>query len=284
MRQASLWSWTVRPDSAARRAKGAAHSSADATGAAAGVGCSLRPPRRGVRPHRPRPQRGLAHRPDHLHERSRGDTVTARTKDERPTTQARLQSVINLSRNTMRKDAGLNGELDRLPQLAWLLFLKAFDDLEEERAIVERDYRPVLEEQYRWRDWASGKDLTGEPLLRFVNTELLPTLRGLQGTGKAGDPRDTLARVFQDTANKMLSGHLLRQLVDQLDKITFSSSDDMHTMAVFYESMLREMRDAAGDSGECYTRRPLIRLIVEQVGPRPGEKVLDPAGGPPARR
>jgi len=36
----------------------------------------------------------------------------------------------------MRKDAGLNGELDLLPQLAWLLFLKAFDDLEEERAIM----------------------------------------------------------------------------------------------------------------------------------------------------
>ena len=200
-------------------------------------------------------------------------------KDERPTTQARLQAVINQSRNIMRKDAGLNGELDRLPQLAWLLFLKAFDDLEDEREMVESDYRPVLEEPYRWRDWVRGQDLTGEPLLRFVNAELLPMLRGLQGTGRAGDPRDTLARVFQDTTNKMLSGHLLRQLVDQLDRIAFSSNDDIHTMAVFYESMLREMRDAAGDSGEFYTPRPLIRFIVEQVDPQPGERVLDPAVG-----
>ena len=57
------------------------------------------------------------------------------TPTEPPTTQARLSAVIKESRNIMRKDAGLNGELDRLPQMAWLLFLKAFDDLEEQRAV-----------------------------------------------------------------------------------------------------------------------------------------------------
>ena len=194
-------------------------------------------------------------------------------------TQARLQSVIHQSRQIMRKDAGLNGELDRLPQLAWLLFLKAFDDLEEERLAVEPGYRSALQSPYRWRDWVSGSDTTGDPLLRFVKGELLPYLRELRGTGRLGDPRDTLAAVFQEIDTRMMSGHLLRQLVDQLDKIEFSSSDDLHTMAVLYETMLREMRDAAGDSGEFYTPRPLIRFIVEQVDPRPGETVLDPAVG-----
>jgi len=179
----------------------------------------------------------------------------------------------------MRKDAGLNGELDRLPQLAWLLFLKAFDDLEEEREALEEGYRPVLPERLRWRTWAAAGDVTGAPFLRLVNDDLLPTLRELRGSGKPGDPRDTLARVFQDTTNRMLSGHLLRQLVDQVNKVEFSHRDEMHAMAVFYETMLREMRDAAGDSGEFYTPRPLIRFIVEQVDPRPGETVLDPAAG-----
>ena len=196
-----------------------------------------------------------------------------------PTTQGRLQAVINQSRQIMRKDAGLNGELDRLPQLAWLLFLKAFDDLEEERETLDGAYRPVLPERLRWRSWATKQDTTGEPFLVFVNGQLLPALRALRGSGRAGDPRDTLARVFQDTTNRMLSGHLLRQLVDQVDKIQFSHSDELHTMAVFYETMLREMRDAAGDSGEFYTPRPLIRFIVEMVDPRPGETVLDPAAG-----
>jgi type I restriction enzyme M protein len=194
-------------------------------------------------------------------------------------TQARLQSIIKESRNIMRKDAGLNGELDRLPQLAWLLFLKAFDDLEDERAVIETESTPALAETYRWRTWVTESDRTGDPLLTFVNTNLIPAIRNLRGSGQTGDPRDTLARVFQDVTNRMLSGHLLRALVDKLDQISFSASDELHAMAVFYESMLREMRDAAGDSGEFYTPRPLIRFIVEQVDPQPGEAIMDPALG-----
>jgi type I restriction enzyme M protein len=62
----------------------------------------------------------------------------------------------------MRKDAGLNGDLDRLPQLSWILFLKCYDDLEmrrEEDAKLERKaYKPVIPSPYRWRDWASDED------------------------------------------------------------------------------------------------------------------------------
>ena len=203
----------------------------------------------------------------------------ARSKTESATTQSRLSAVIKESRNIMRKDAGLNGELDRLPQMAWLLFLKAFDDLEEQRAIREADYEPALADELRWQAWAARSDLTGDPLLKFVNGTLLPELRALRGSGQAGDPRDTLARVFQDQQNRMLSGYLLRELIDQLDKVEFTNADDIHTMAHLYESMLKEMRDAAGDSGEFYTPRPLVRFIVEVIDPKAGEKVLDPAAG-----
>lgn len=206
-------------------------------------------------------------------------TATKKTNADTTLTQTKLQAVIKEARNTMRKDAGLNGELDRLPQLAWLLFLKAFDDLEDERAILDHAYIPALPEAYRWRSWASESNLTGDALLKFVSSELLPAIRNLKGTGRAGDSRDTLARVFQDVSNRMRSGHLLRALVNQLDRIQFSKSDEMHAMAVFYESMLREMRDAAGDSGEFYTPRPLIRFVVDQIDPKPGEAIMDPAVG-----
>ena len=77
----------------------------------------------------------------------------------------------------------------------------------------------------------------------------------------------------------MLSGYLLRDVVNKVNEINFTSSDDIHTMAHLYESMLREMRDAAGDSGEFYTPRPVIRFMVQQVDPQLGEIVLDPACG-----
>lgn len=193
--------------------------------------------------------------------------------------QATLAAVIKTARDAMRKDAGLNGDLDRIPQLAWLLFLKAFDGLEENREVTESRYRPAIEEPYRWRDWAADPNgPTGEALLDFVNSELLPHLRGLVGTG-AHDARDVLAAVFKETNNRMLSGYLLRDVVNKVNEINFASSNDIHTMAYLYESMLREMRDAAGDSGEFYTPRPLIRFIVQQVAPRLDEVILDPACG-----
>lgn len=205
-----------------------------------------------------------------------------RTKPKAPTTpQAKLSGVIKAVRDMMRKDAGLNGDLDRIPQLAWLLFLKAFDGLEERREIIEgATFQPAIGEPYRWRDWAADQvdGRTGETLIEFVNGELLPYLRSLTGTGP-DDPRDVLAAVFKETFNRMLSGYLLRDVVNKIDEVNFASSDDIHTMAHLYESMLRDMRDAAGDSGEFYTPRPVIRFMVEQIAPALGERVLDPACG-----
>lgn len=193
--------------------------------------------------------------------------------------QSKLAAVIKSARDAMRKDAGLNGDLDRLPQLAWLLFLKAFDGLEESREVTEDNFKPAIEAPYRWRDWAADPNgRTGDALLKFVNDDLLPHLRGLTGHG-AHDSRDVLSAVFRETNNRMLSGYLLRDVVSKVNEINFASSDDIHTMAHLYESMLREVRDAAGDSGEFYTPRPIIRFMVQQVDPRLGEKVLDPACG-----
>lgn len=207
--------------------------------------------------------------------------MAKRTKQPTATTpQAKLSAVIKTARDAMRKDAGLNGDIDRIPQLAWLLFLKAFDGLEQEREVVERKYRPAIEAPYRWRDWAADPvdGRTGPELLDFLNSDLLPYLRSLSGTG-GDDPRDVIAAVFKETFNRMLSGYLLRDVVNKINEVNFASSDDIHTMAHLYESMLREMRDAAGDSGEFYTPRPVIRFIVQQVDPKLGEIVLDPACG-----
>ena len=196
------------------------------------------------------------------------------------TAKAQLSAATKRARDIMRKDAGLNGDLDRIPQLSWIMFLKCFDDMEQRREVTEKKYRPAIESPYRWRDWAGDPDKgqTGEALLKFVNDQLFPYLRGLVGTG-AGDARDVLAAVFKETFNRTLSGYLLRDVVNLVNRINFNSSDDIHTLGHLYESMLREMRDAAGDSGEFYTPRPVIRFIVQQVNPRLGETVLDPAVG-----
>lgn len=204
--------------------------------------------------------------------------MAAGSKKAEETTRSRLNRVIKSARDIMRTDAGLNGDLDRLPQLSWLLFLHAFDAMEQEREIINENFRPAIEAPYRWRDWAADEDLTGDDLLSFVNGKLLPHLRGLSGED-SNDPRNVLSAVFKETHNRMLSGYLLRDLVSQINEISFTSSDDIHTMAHIYESILTEVRDAAGDSGEFYTPRPVIRFMVEQTFPELGESILDPACG-----
>jgi type I restriction enzyme M protein len=212
-----------------------------------------------------------------------------------PTTAQSLGSLIKSARDIMRKDKGLNGDLDRLPMLTWIMFLKFLDDLEiqreEEAALSGHKFRPAIEPPYRWRDWATHADgVTGDELLSFINQDecvrpdgkrgpgLFAYLRGLTSSN-GDDRRDVIATVFRGVDNRMKSGYLLRDVINKIAGIHFTSDDELHTLGALYESMLREMRDAAGDSGEFYTPRPVVRFMVEVTDPRLGETVLDPASG-----
>jgi type I restriction enzyme M protein len=195
----------------------------------------------------------------------------------------------------MRKDKGLNGDLDRLPMLTWIMFLKFLDDLElqreEEATLAGKKFRRAIDEPYRWRDWANNPaGITGDELISFVNNEEAVRPDGTRGPGlfaylkslvgrDGGDRRDVIATVFKGTINRMINGYLLRDVVNKVAGIHFGSSDELHTLGALYESMLREMRDAAGDAGEFYTPRAVVRFIVTVTNPRLGETILDPACG-----
>jgi type I restriction enzyme M protein len=196
----------------------------------------------------------------------------------------------------MRKDKGLNGDLDRLPMLTWVMFLKFFDDLEniheQTATLTGKPYKPIIKAPYRWRDWAAKEDgISGDDLTHFINDQetvrpngtkgkgLFEYLRQLRGTDGDKDQRDVIANIFRGVNNRMSSGFLLREIVNKVNSIHFSSSEEIHTLSHLYESMLKEMRDSAGDSGEFYTPRPVIKFMVEVTNPRLGQTVLDPACG-----
>jgi type I restriction enzyme M protein len=195
----------------------------------------------------------------------------------------------------MRKDKGLNGDLDRLPMLTWIMFLKFMDDLElqreEEATLSGKKFRAAIEAPYRWRDWAANpQGITGPELISFMNQDECTRPDGTRGpgifaylrqltNGNGDNRREVIATVFKGVDNRMQSGYLLRDVINKVASIHFTSSDELHTLGSLYESMLREMRDAAGDSGEFYTPRPVVRFMVEVTDPRLGETVLDPACG-----
>ena len=194
------------------------------------------------------------------------------------TTAQSLGSLLKSARDIMRKDKGLNGDLDRLPMLTWVMFLKFLDDLElqreEEAKLAGKKFKPALEPPYRWRDWAANpQGVTGDELLAFINNDECTRPDGQRGPGlfaylrkltsaNGDDRREVIATVFKGVQNRMGSGYLLRDVVNKVAGIHFTSHDELHTLGALYESMLREMRDAAGDSGEFYTPRAVVRLMV----------------------
>src|SRR5439155_11496795 len=102
-------------------------------------------------------------------------TKTKKIETPQSTTQ-QLGSLIKSCRDIMRKDKGLNGDLDRLPMLTWVMFLKFLDDMEqarrEEAELAGKKFRPAIEPPYRWRDWAAKADgITGLELIAFLNPD-----------------------------------------------------------------------------------------------------------------
>lgn len=224
--------------------------------------------------------------------------MARKPKTDKPaqTTAQQLSALIKSTRQILRKDKGLNGDADRLPLLTWVMFLKFLDDLEQGRedaaALDGEIYEPLIAAPYRWRDWAAKPDgINGEALLAFVGNDEAIGPTGKRGAGlfaylRAQGERDdrngqrrVIANVFKGVQNRMVSGYLLRDVLNKINAIHFTSSEEVHTLSHLYESMLREMRDAAGDSGEFYTPRPVVRFMVQVTDPQLGETVLDPACG-----
>lgn len=179
----------------------------------------------------------------------------------------------------MRKDAGVDGDAQRISQLVWMLFLKVFDAQEEEYELMRDDYQSPIPEALRWRNWAADPEgMTGETLLDFVDNVLFKDLKGL-AIAPGTNPRAKVVRdVFEDAYNYMKNGTLLRQVINKLNEIDFNRAKDRHLFGDIYETLLKSLQ-AAGNAGEYYTPRAVTQFMVDMVSPQLGERVLDPACG-----
>jgi type I restriction enzyme M protein len=177
----------------------------------------------------------------------------------------------------MRKDAGTYGDAQRLEQLGWMFFLKIFDDREKEMELLRDNYRSPLPGAPALVQLGTDEEgITGDALLDFVNNTLLPKLKALTG---GGDKIAGLIRMaFEDANNYMKNGTLMRQVINKINGIDFNASDDRHLFGDIYEKLLKDLQ-SAGNAGEFYTPRAVTQFIVEQVNPRLGETILDPACG-----
>jgi len=190
-----------------------------------------------------------------------------------------ISSVIKSIQDIMRKDAGVDGDAQRLGQMSWLLFLKIFDAREEELELELDDYQAPIPEKFLWRNWAQDAEgITGERLLEFVNDELFFSLKNLNAPSDMNPRGYVVKEAFSDAYNYMKNGTLLRQVINKLNEIDFTSSSERHLFGDIYEQILRDLQ-SAGNAGEFYTPRAVTSFIVNRLDPKLGESIMDPACG-----
>lgn len=193
-----------------------------------------------------------------------------------------LSNFVKRIRDIMRNDAGINGDAQRIEQIAWMLFLKIYDAREDDWEIDEENYQSIIPEECRWRNWAaddkSGKTMTGDTLLNFVNNTMFPTLKNLNVTPDTPLKKSIVKTTFEDANNYMKDGVLLRQVINVLDELDLSDYEESHAFGEIYESILRELQ-SAGSAGEFYTPRAVTDFMAKMIKPNIGEKMADFACG-----
>lgn len=193
-----------------------------------------------------------------------------------------LGNFVKRLRDIMRNDAGINGDAQRIEQIAWLLFLKVYDTKEEDWEFDDDAYESIIPEDCRWRNWAvddgKGTALTGDDLLDFVNNTLFPTLKGIQVSKTTPINKAIVKTTFEDTNNYMKDGVLLRQVVNVIDELDLTNYEESHAFGDIYESILKELQNA-GSAGEFYSPRAVTDFMAQMIRPVIGEKMADFACG-----
>ena len=182
----------------------------------------------------------------------------------------------------MRNDAGINGDAQRIEQMAWMLFLKVYDAKENDWEFDDDGYVSIIPDNCRWSNWAvddrSGNAMTGDVLLDFVNNTLFPTLKNLDVNKETPIKKSIVKTTFEDANNYMKDGVLLRQIINIIDELDLGDYEESHAFGVIYETILKELQ-SAGSSGEYYTPRAVTDFMAKMIKPQIGENVADFACG-----
>ncbi len=190
-----------------------------------------------------------------------------------------VRNTVKSIQDIMRKDVGVDGDAQRISQLCWMFFLKIIDDQDQELEMMRKDYVSPIPKKLQWRNWAADPEgITGDALLVFINDTLFPTLKELPTTGKSGNRARVVRSVFEDAYNYMKSGQLMRQVINKISGVDFNNLSERQHFGDIYEQVLNDLQ-SAGNSGEYYTPRAVTAFMVQQVDPKPGEVLFDPACG-----
>jgi type I restriction enzyme M protein len=219
---------------------------------------------------------------------------------KRLATQQSVDQAVKSICDIMRR-GNCAGAMQYVPELTWILFLRILDEKEhreqQEAEALSVPYRPSLDAPFRWRDWAAPPETLPEEqtnkrvelqnspqnaFFNFINTELLPHLKGLKNQSDASSRQKVISeimtgveRVRIDTERNFLD------VLDKVDQLTTEAVDPTHvfTLSQVYEGLLLKMGEKGNDGGQFFTPRQVIKAMVQVIDPNIDDTVYDPGCG-----
>jgi type I restriction enzyme M protein len=172
---------------------------------------------------------------------------------------------------------GVTNPVTYIEQLSYLIYLKLLDEEEFNRELQARLTKangnakllfPKQAERYRWSKWRfkSGNDLRD-----FVRDEVFPYMASLVKE----EPQ--IAEYFRDAVLEIVDPNVLKQVVDEIDKIDFQKLGT-DVKGDIFEYLLTHLGQSALN-GQFRTPRQIRAMMVEMVDPDLGDSIYDPACG-----
>ncbi len=215
-------------------------------------------------------------------------------------TQQSVDQAVKSICDIMRR-GNCAGAMQYVPELTWILFLRILDEKEQreelEAEAVGASFRPSLEAPYRWQEWAAPpenlpagqinkrKELEDSPqnaFFNFVNTELLPHLKGLKDKPDASARQKVISEIMTGVERVRIDTERnFRDVLDKVDELTAEAVDPTHvfTLSQVYEGLLLKMGEKGNDGGQFFTPRQVIKAMVQVIGPKVDETIYDPCCG-----
>jgi type I restriction enzyme M protein len=231
---------------------------------------------------------------------ARGGKKTNNGNGKRHATQQSVDQAVKSICDIMRR-GNCAGAMQYVPELTWILFLRILDEKEhreeQEAEALGVPFRPSLPAPCRWRDWGAPPEtlpagqtnkrheLQNAPqnaFFNFVNTDLLPHLKGLKNRPDASPRQKVVSEIMTGVERVRIDTE--RNFLDVLDKVhalTCESVDKTHvfTLSQVYEGLLLKMGEKGNDGGQFFTPRQVIKAMVQAIAPRVDETIYDPGCG-----
>lgn len=193
-----------------------------------------------------------------------------------------MKQQISRITDILRRDDGISGAMHYTEQISWILFLKFLDDYEireSDNAFLNgEEYSFILPEKFRFKNWIGTP--SWDDIKDFVNLELFPYLKSFKNENEDfSSMKYKIGEIFSFIDNRIDSGHTLAEIIEIINNLNFQKQEDLFELSKIYEDLLQGMGNDGWNSGEFYTPRSIIKIIVDIINPEPGQTIYDPATG-----